>query len=707
MIVVRHFDSGGYCKMQQRPFHRFTFFSLALATLGIFAVMAGPAFAAPAGQATNLGPEDESKQISVIVWLNPNNKPALDALVQQMYDKSSGSYHQFLTMEQLDEQFAPTAKQVGVVRNFLAGHNMQVTSTDAHNLFVVAQGRVGDAQTAFNTRINRMMINGTAHRVAASKPSVTGPAGALVGSVQGLSDMQYQTNVRLSMNPGTKTPYAGVLPSAVGADGLFFSGDCLRSPEAKTFKTEGSFPEGVYFGNRYGANITNTPPNLPSCGYDAAEIQNAYGLTKLYKKGLDGTGQTIVIVDAFGSNSIVNDANLFSQLNGLPALTPSNFKIVTPLGPVTCTATNGCIGGNWNLETTLDVEWAHSIAPGANIVLVLSPNSAFSNLDLANFAAVESQSGNVLSNSFGISEIVLQQLDPAELAVENSVSELAAALGIAHNVSSGDSGDNLVGDKRFGIDAVSPGANADSPFATGVGGTSTFLDRSSDIELQTGWGNNVAGIAGVSPNPPLVPPVFDGFQFGAGGGTSTVYAKPAFQKHLPGKFRLVPDIAMNADPETGNEIIVSPDGNPADGTFVTVAGGTSLSCPMFSALWAIANQAAGGGPIGQAAPLLYDLPEGAITDVNLTPVSALLNVVGLIVDPPNPSIDESAAFLAQPLDGTKLFVSALFQSDNTSWGVITFGTDSSLATGPGWDNVTGLGTPNGAAFVDSVVQAVR
>src|SRR5271170_7986472 len=129
--------------MQQRPFHRPTFLSLAMAALGVFALMAGSAFAAPSGQATNMGPEDASTQISVTVWLNPNNKAALDGMVEQMYDKSSARYHQFLTVEQLDELFGPTAKQVGVVRDFLTSHNMQVTLVGTSNHFVVAQGRVG------------------------------------------------------------------------------------------------------------------------------------------------------------------------------------------------------------------------------------------------------------------------------------------------------------------------------------------------------------------------------------------------------------------------------------------------------------------------------------------------------------------------------------------------------------------------------------
>ncbi len=675
-----------------------------------FALLANSALAA--GQVAtsapqNMGPEDASKQISVTVWLNPNNQALLDSTVAQMYDKSSARYHQFMTMDDLNKQFAPTAKQVGMVRDFLAAHNLQVTSTDANNHFVVAQGQVGDAQTAFHTQINRMMINGKMHRVSTATPTVAGPAGAFVAAVQGLSDLRYHANVKRSMNFATGTPYAGVSPSAVGADGLFFSGQCLRPAEIQTFKTGGAFPEAIYSGNRYGADINSPQPNLPPCGYDAAELQGAYGLNALYKRGLNGTGQTIVIVDAFGSNSIVSDANLFSQLNGLPALTPSNFQIVAPVGPATCSTTNNCFAGDWNLETTLDVEWAHAIAPGANIVLVLSPDDEFTNLDLTNRAAIKNHYGNVLSNSFGISEIVLQELDPSELVVENNISELAAASGIAHNVSTGDSGDNLAFDQDFGINATSPGANADSPFATGVGGTSTFLDKHNNIELQTGWGLNLTQIAGPSPNPPLIPPVSDGFFFGAGGGTSTVYAKPAFQKHLKGNFRLEPDIAMNADPETGVEIIVSPDGIPADGTFVEVAGGTSLACPMFTALWAVANQAAGGGPIGQAAPVLYELPGDAITDVDVNILSTLENVTGLVIAPPHGGNFESAASLAQPLENTSRFISALFQSGSTSWFVFTFGTDSSLTTGPGWDNVTGLGTPNGAPFIDAVVKAVR
>lgn len=683
-------------------------------SLGTLALMVSSGFAATP-QATNLGPEDQAKQISVTVWLNLHNKAALDTMVQQMYDKSSPNYHKFLTLKEFKNQFGPTAKDATAVRDFLSSHNMKVMSIDKNNHFVVAQGRVGDAQAAFNVKINRMMVNGVVHHANTTAPSITEPAGALVSTVQGLSDLAYQANVSPAVNPETRLPYAGVSPSAVGPDGLFFSGACLRPPETVSFTTSGSTPKATYAGNRYGANITSGPPNLPPCGYDAQEMQKAYGLNKVYKAGLDGSGQTIMIVDAFGSNTIVADANLFSALNGLPPLTSSNFAIFTPNGSATCTSTNGCIAGNWQYETTLDVEWAHAMAPGANIVLILGADNSFTNLDIANLYGIENGFGTVLSNSFGISEIALVDLDPSELVVENGIAEIAAALGISQNVSTGDSGDQLATNTAdFGIPSVSVQANADSPFATAIGGTSTFLDSKNNIELQTGWGTNFARIAEPTPNPPTIPPLLFGFQSGAGGGTSVVYAKPKFQKgNTTGgvKFRQVPDISMNADPQTGNEIIVTPSSVPGDDQEVDVFGGTSLSCPMFSAVWAIANQAAaaeGLGPLGQAAPILYELSGDAITDVNVKAVDTLLNVTGTIFNPPNPPSFQSAAALGGPQAPTTRFVSALFQSSSsTRWDVFTFGTDSSLATSPGWDNVTGLGTPNGMTFINKVVKAVK
>ena len=656
--------------------------------------------------AQNLGAEDASKEISVTVWLQQRNKAALDSLVRDMYDKNSPNYHHFLTREQYRSQFAPSAQDAGTVRAYLASNKLNVTSIEKHNHYLTATGTIGDIQKAFNVQINRFMVNGTVHRVNMSEASVAGSAGALIATVQGLNDFRYSSYAKRSVNPDTGKPYRGVPLSSIGSDGLVFSQQCLRAPEAHIFTTGGGAPFAVYSGNRYGQDLGTPPPNAPSCGYDAAEIQTAYGLNALYKTGWDGTGQTIVIVDAFGSNTITADANEFSTINGLPPLTSKNFQIFTPTGPVTCDASpGGCIAGNWEYETTLDVEWAHAIAPGANIALVLGVDNNFSTLDEANLFAIDNLLGSVISNSFGIPEVVLVQFLPSELVVGNNLAELAAVLGISQQVSTGDSGDNLIVDnKDFGINATSPWSAASSPFVTAIGGTSTFLNSDNTLNFQTGWGFNEARIANPTPNPPTIPPLLFGFLDGSGGGASTVFLKPSFQKKLHGKFRQTPDISMNADPETGNEIFIT-DPNQGNKQLVEVFGGTSLSCPMFSALWAIANQAA-GVPLGEAAPLLYELPAGSILDV--VPVTSPFNVTGTIFNPPNPPLFESANALAQPEGKTKLYLSALFQSSSsTRWDVFTFGTDSSLFTAPGWDNVTGLGTPNGLSFIQAVVALTK
>ncbi len=674
--------------------------------LTVIALMAGSAWAAIPKHAKDLGPEDQNKQITVTVWLNQRNKAGLDALIKGMYDKTSANYHHFLTLERYKAQFAPRPKEAASVRDFLRAHNLNVTSTDKLNQYVMAQGRVADVQTAFNTQIKRVMLkDGAIHRANVSEAKIEGSVAALVSAVQGLNDFGYEAHVKTARNFVTGTSYPPI-PLSASPDGLFFSQQCLFPPTTERFNTSGTFPTATYFGNIYGAPLTNGPPNLAPCGYDAAEMQTAYALPPLYQKGLNGTGQTIAIVDAFGSNTILADAGLYSSLNGLPALTTGpggNFQIY---GTLSCAPppNSACIAGNWYLETTLDVESAHAIAPGANIALVVTTDNTLTGLDTGNLFAIEEQLGNVISNSFGQSEVALEDLDPSELVVENGIAELAASFGISLDVSSGDFGDFLAVDEaEFGIDSVSVSANADSPYATGVGGTSTFLDSRNNIELQTGWGLNATAI--VDKGAPLDPPVPLGFLEGAGGGASVVYAKPAFQRHLRGNFRLVPDIAMDADPQTGFELIFTPDSIVGGEQDVTVAGGTSLSAPMFSALWAIANQAAGGAaPLGQAAPTLYDLPFFAINDVNLNPLDTVFDAVGFVSSSPSSTTFEGPAALGTPEPPTVFFVSALIQLSPTAWDVLTFGTDSSLATGPGWDDVTGLGTPNGETFIRSVVQ---
>lgn len=477
---------------------------------------------------------------------------------------------------------------------------------------------------------------------------------------------------------------------------MFFEAHAFRPAQIVTFTGGGH--TAIYTGNRYGADITNTTlGHLAPQGYQPSEVQTAYGLKAVYGAGLNGAGQTIVIVDAYGSSTIAQDAEVFSGIYGLPDLTPANFQIVK--APGIFNNPHG-VERNWELETTLDVEWSHAIAPGANVALVLATDH--SSLDEAINYAVVHHLGNVISNSWGNFEALG---NPARFIRDNRILELAAAQGIDVNFSTGDFGDNS---PFLGFATVE--FPASSPFATAIGGTSLALNTDNTMPFQTGWGTNLTRIADTVSlgSPPVVPPLkvlgtgfnpgfFLGFQGGAGGGASGVFPRPSFQSSMsvPGNTRLLPDISWLADPFTGVEIIIT---DPASGQLsVTVIGGTSLACPMFSALMAVASEKAGRG-LGQSTQLVYSLPMDAITDV--TAVSSPNDVTGVIDGSPI-----SADALASPLGNTTSYFSALYNSPfSTRWFVITFGTDTSLTAGPGWDNVTGVGTPNGLSFINGITQ---
>ena len=702
----------------RRIFSVVVFASLAVLLIAV------PAFSqlASGGRASSnaqiLGAENPSKQIAVTFWLKQHDKAGLDELVRQMYDRNSPNYHHWLTLKEYQARFAPSAAEMAIVQQHLAAHNLHVVYTDKLNHAVSARGAVADVERATGVQLNRALINGETHRLPSAEPAIPGAAGKLVYAVQGLTDFKYESHARRAIDPDTGKPFpvvplskispqSGASPEfKLGKAQQFFNANCLGATQSHTFKGTPVGTSAHYSGTRYGDNINLGPPKLPPCGYDTPQVDTAYGLTSLYADGLDGAGQTVVIVDAFGSDSIATDANTFASINGLPPLNLlTNFNIYYPTGYTNCGGSNNspaCAGG-WDIETSIDVEWSHSVAPGANIALVLALNDENTYLDLAVLYAIDSELGPVISNSWGIEEALLATQDPGELVVENLINETGAALGISVNFSSGDDGDSLL---AYGEKTVSMPAS--SPYATGVGGTSLFLNKDHSLNVQTGWGTNLTKIASPTPNPPVIPPDNAppyGFYGGAGGGTSGVWPLPSYQASLGGSFRLVPDIAMVADPYTGGEIIdtepIGPGG--AEEQFITVYGGTSLACPMFSGIWAIANQAA-GTLLGQAAPILYGLPAGAITDI--VAVNGPDNVSGFTKTPHTPAVNYTPDELAAPLGNTTEFMSTLYNSAiSTSWYVLTFGTDTSLTTGPGWDNVTGLGTPNGASFIAAVVAA--
>lgn len=636
-------------------------------------------------RAKDTGPVDPSTVISVSVWLKLHNENQLDQLVQRQYQKGSAQFHKWLTQDQFNASYAPSSQEVNAVQNFLSAHNLSVLTVAENNFYIKVQGTVGDIEKAFHVQIDSYSLNGVTYRSNTGNPTVNDAAGGNIAAITGMDDVGFQPAIAY---PGTaEGTTAAPVPLTSSPKGVFFEGQCFRGTETHTFADPANSITATYSGNRYGADPANTAlGHIAPCGYSPAELQTAYNLTPLYNSNLAGQGQTIVITDAFGDPTIQQDAEVFSQIYGLPDLTSANFQIYRAPGAVNNPVDNGHIGpgAGWTGEITLDVEWAHAMAPLAKIALVIGPNNG-NDLDEAINYAVVHHLGNTISNSWSSVEGFG---NPARLDRDNRILEQAAAEGIDVNFSSGDSGDFAA---TFGFKTV--GFPSSSPFATGVGGTSLALNPDNSIAFQTGWGTNLTKIARKG-GTPLSTPLNEGFIYGAGGGASLTFAKPAWQT-APGATRMVPDISMVADPYTGVEIVQTVNGQLSVG----VIGGTSLACPIFSAIMAIASQKAGQG-LGQAAPLLYNLPAGAVTDV--TNYASPTNVSGSVTTPAG-TTNYSADQLVAPLNGTTGYYSAFYNSPfSGSWFTIAFGTDSSLTTGPGWDDVTGVGTPNGANFVNAL-----
>jgi subtilase family serine protease len=625
----------------------------------------------------NLGPANTAQTIDVVIWLNPHNPGQLETLAEDLYEPTSSHYHDWLKPADIASRFAPTAAEAQTVGEFLSAHNLPVVRVGPDNFSVRARGTLGDVEKAFRVQINNFDVNGKTYRGNTSDPYVEGPAAGLVASVSGLDNLAYEHPLVSTWKPPQKSSGGG-FNSLATPESLFFTTDCFTGVQTLTFS--GTDPVGNPASAAYKGNTYNGTNNPAGCGYTPPEIWTAYNLTGLYKEGFDGTGQTIVIIDWCGSPTIQDDANTFSAQFGLPALTKSNFHIYYSGATPTC--------GGVDPEINIDVEWAHAIAPGANIALVVPPSATFMDVDDAELYALANGLGNVISGSYGSEEFFTPS---AVLNEENLLNQLAALLGVSANFSSGDYGD-FTFDFPSTFNPPSVSAPADSPWATAVGGVTLALNPNNTIKWQTGWGNNINDLVVFGT---IYDPLNDGFFYaGSGGGPSAVFSKPSFQNKLPGTQRLLPDISWLADPYTGGAIFIT----EGPGTLVwAVYGGTSLSCPMFSALWAIANQEA-GVPLGQAARHLYSLPPGLITDV--LPVGSSTNVIGTVRDP-SPTF-YPANELSAPLEGTSTYYSALWDIifDYETEILVTFGTDSSLRTAPGWDDVTGLGTPNGKAFAD-------
>ena len=634
-------------------------------------------------QASDLGRIDSAKEINITVHLKPQNEAAFDKVVDALYDPESPTFHKWLTDEDL-KKYAPTAEQAAAVRKELEGHGLTILSTGENGFSMRAHGSVANVEGAFNTEIHQFQRNGKTFQANVRNARLSGAAGEYVAAISGLESHQIRPLIRRAENMRTHQPPPSIAlnkAKAAGGLGAYLTDQFLFTPSTFTFTTPGAaLPVGVYFGNVYGDN-----PTLVS-DFTPAQLQSIYGMTAAYKAGLDGTGQTIVLLEAYGYPTIESDANAFFGLAGLPLLTSSNFSIVYPEGKP-ANPNLGVIAG-WDVEIALDVQWSHSMAPGAKIIVVAAGGQDNEDFQDAMSYIVSHKLGNVVSDSW--EEDIDLIAGPLEQNSFDAVLKTAAAKGVSFQFSTGDSGDN-----GLGTPVGAAGVPSSSPHATAVGGTS-ILNNINGTGFETlGWGTSFVALSDVGVLDPPVPQPFWG---GAGGGESVFFAKPSWQSGLPGTGRQTPDVSALADPYTGVPIVITVDGVQG---LEAGWGGTSLASPIFTAIWAVANQKAGHS-LGQAAPAVAALKAGQLTDV--LPRTSATNVAGAIFDKGGSTYYSPTGLFTGQLYGATGFTTAVINFGGGAYQTISFGLDSSLTVNKGWDNVTGYGSPNGLAFINAVAK---
>lgn len=383
----------------------------------------------------------------------------------------------------------------------------------------------------------------------------------------------------------------------------------------------------------------------PRC-YQPSQIQAAYGLSPLLKRGINGSGRTIVIVDAYGNPYITTDLSQFDSTFGLPA---PNFSQIAPFGVPTFDINDPNMAG-WAEEITLDVLWAHAVAPGARIVLALAASNNDTDIYNTTKYVIDHNLGDVISQSFGEAEACM---DPQLLVKQHKLFEQAQRQQMTVFASSGDSGASQGScDGSSAILAASTPAS--DPLVTGVGGTTLNADATTGAYIgETAWTEQLFGC-----NPPALDPADINC---SGGGFSTVYSRPSFQSTTQSKKlgRGVPDVSYNAGINGGvlthcGVCNVLSGGQPSDPSFF-LFGGTSAGSPQWAGMVAVGDQLA-HRRFGDINPALY-------------------------------TISRSHA----------LYRASLHDVTVGNNDVAEIGTGFNAAKG--WDPVTGLGTPNASALL--------
>jgi subtilase family serine protease len=628
-------------------------------------------------------------RVTANVYLAPRNGAGLDSIATAVSTPGNALYRKYLTNSQLLSEFAPTQAQAAAVEHWLTGSGMSVAKVvGGIGGYVQATGSIKAAATAFGVTFGSYRLGSKIVRATEQAASAPAAVAADVLTVTGLDTA-----------PGFMRPMEKLPPPP---QNYFVAPNCSS-----------------FYGQKLARVVPGTKTAIPAaygrtqpwtnCGYTMSQIRGAYHVGS---SGGTGKGVTVAVVDAYAAPTMLKDANEYAKVTGDKGFRPGQYKQVLLGGKIDYqfTAPDECDAAGWYGEETLDVEAVHGMAPDANVTYVGARSCQDIDLSTADAYIVNHHTADIVNNSWGApyNTTTAQPL-------YDFIFKAGAAEGIGFFFSSGDNGYEDPAYEDPGSSKIQVDFPTSSPWVTSVGGTSLAIGKNKNYEFETGWGTELDPLASSGTwafNPPgTVARLQFWYAGSAGGGVSTAYTQPSYQKGVvpaalardvpqgkaAGPMRVVPDVSALADPSTGmlvGETLYGTDKQPHKTAFyLSRIGGTSVASPIFSGIEADASQAA-GHPLGFANPLIYSLDKAnsatrAFNDVTDKPFGSrkLAEVRSNYTDPSNK---------VGPL------VTYLRTLGYNGVGV------SKLSAVKGYDDDTGVGSPDFyIQAVKSVKQALR
>jgi subtilase family serine protease len=600
-----------------------------------------------------------SGTVTALVYLAGQNPAGLASYATAVSTPGNAMYGHYLAPAQVMAAYGPTSAQVTGVQNWLTGAGLTVTKTeDEVGGYIEVTGSVQQATQAFGVTFGTYKAP-SGQSARAPEESATAPAdvASAVLTVSGLDTAKHQAA------PADTLPPPGY--------NYWIAPPCSQYYAQKIAVNEPS------------AGLAKQP--WTNCGYTPRQIRGAYHVAQ---SGMTGKGQTVAIVDAYASPTMLSDANQYAKATGDPQLAPGQYN-QDLASDFTLTSPDECDAAGWYGEESLDVESVHGMAPGAHVTYVGAASCDDSDLLDALALIVDNHLASIVSDSWGEPTD-----DASQIPVYNEIFMAGAVEGIGFFFSAGDSGYESP-DEDPGSDMIQTDFPDSSPWVTSVGGTSLAIGSRNNYEWETSWGTLIDPLAANGQSWSSTPPgqYPDGYDGSGGGGVSYDFAQPSYQKGVvpnslatalpngstsPTPMRVTPDVAALADPSTGilvGQTTLQPNGTTYAFSLSRI-GGTSVASPVFAGIEADAQQAAGHA-LGFANPAIYQRYRTSafhdVTDHPFGPQVQLYEVRNNYTDPDTKTGPLLTYLRALGINGEGA---------------------AALHAVPGYDDATGVGSPN-------------